>query len=306
MISPIRTHGLLLLAASSLFLSGFAAKPARAQMGLGLAPMKVELKMAPGQVYSNTLKLSSGAGDKVRVRGETLDFQIDDKDTPQFERNLPQEASSSCKGWLSLNPTELELEKDGFLMVRYSLRLPANVAEGSYACAAGFTTLPSAQAMQEAMGMRMAVRIVATIYVQVGSPAIDAGLKEIKLEQVAGAKESESGLQAVVVLENRGKMYFRPSGKLEVMDAGGKTVETAPFASLPVLRERQQRFLLPLQTRLAPGQYRLRAQVDLGTKEMQPGTVDVVVDAPATAAAPDKAGQAAQANSSAAVQSGRP
>src|SRR5689334_9193104 len=119
---------------------------AQAQLGLGLAPMKIELKMAPGQVYSNTLKLSSGAGDKLRVRGETLDFQVDDKATPQFERNLPQEAAVSCKTWLTLNPVEIELEKDGFLMVRYSLRVPASAAEGSYACAAGFTTLPSADA----------------------------------------------------------------------------------------------------------------------------------------------------------------
>jgi hypothetical protein len=268
------------------------ARFAQAQLGLGLAPMKVELKMAPGQVYSNTLKLSSGAGDKLRVRGERLDFQVDDKATPQFERNLPQEASFSCKPWLSLNPTEIELEKDGFLMVRYSLRVPADVAEGSYACAAGFTTLPSADAMQDGMGMRMAVRIVATYYVQVGSPAIDGALKEIKLEPVLGATDSESGLQAVVVLENRGKMYFRPTGKLEVLDAEGSAVETADFASLPVLRERQQRFLFPLKTRLAPGQYKLRAQVDLGTKEVQQGTVDVVINAPAPAAALAKPEQA--------------
>lgn len=285
MNSEIRRY-LFPFAAISLMLSIFAVTPACAQTGLGLSPMKIELKMAPGQVYSNTLKLSSGAGDPIRVRGEALDFQIDDKDTPQFERNLPQETSASCRSWLSLNPTEIELQKDGFLMVRYSLRLPADVAEGSYACAAGFTTLPSVQAMQEGMGMRMAVRIVATYYVQVGAPAIDGALKEIKLEQVSAASDTETGLQAVVVLENRGKMYFRPTGKLDVLDAGGQTVETAEFASLPVLRERQQRFLFPLKTHLAPGQYKLRAQVDLGTKEVQQGTVDIVIDAPAPAAAP--------------------
>ena len=250
----------------------------QAQMGLGLAPMRVEMKMTPGQVYSNTLKLSSGAAERLRVRGETLDFQIDDRATPQFERNLPQEASFSCKKWLSLNPTEIELEKGGFLMVRYTLRLPADTPEGSYACAAGFTTLPSADAMQEGMGMRMAVRIVATLYVQVGSPAIDGGLKAISLERVPAMGDSGSGLQAVAVLENRGRMYFRPSGKLDVLDAEGKTVETADFASLPVLREREQRFLFPLKTRLAPGKYQMRARVDLGVKEVQQASVEVVLD----------------------------
>jgi hypothetical protein len=80
------------------------------------------------------------------------------------------------------------------------------------------------------------------------------------------------------VLENAGKMYFRPTGKLEVLDGDGKPVESADFASLPVLRQREQRFLFPLKNRLAPGQYKLRAQVDLGTKEVQQGAVDVVID----------------------------
>ena len=128
--------------------------------------------------------------------------------------------------------------------------------------------------------MRMAVRIVATFYLQIGSPAIEGALKDIRLEKIPGAKDSENTLQAVVVLENRGKMYFRPSGKLELLEASGKSVETADFASLPVLRERDQRFLFPVKTHLAPGQYKLRAQVDLGTKEIQQATVDVTVDAP--------------------------
>jgi P pilus assembly chaperone PapD len=257
-----------------------AAAPVHAQLGLGLAPMRLELKMTPGQAYSNTLKLSSGSAEKVRIRGEALDFQIDDKATPQFERSLPQEAPVSCKTWLTLNPSELEVDKEGFTMIRYTLRLPANVPEGSYACAAGFTTLPPAEALSEGMGMRMAVRIVAAFYIQVGAPAVQGALKEIKLEAVPAEKDSAAGWQAVVVLQNQGKMYFRPTGKLEVLEADGKPVETADFASLPVLRERDQRFLFPLKTRLAPGQYKLRARVDIGNSEVQQGTVDVSVDPP--------------------------
>jgi hypothetical protein len=268
----IRFHLALLLAA--------AAPLAHAQLGLGLAPMKLELKMSPGQVYSNTLKLSSGAGDKLRVRGESLDFQIDDKDTPQFERSLPGEAAFSCRKWLTLNPTEIELDKEAFVLVRYSMHLPADVPEGSYACAAGFTTLPSAQSMQQGVGMRMAVRIVATFYVQVGSPAIDGSLKQLNLERLPGTPSSASGLQAVAVIENSGRMYFRPTGKLDILDVDGKTVETADFASLPVLREREQRFVFPLKKTLASGKYQLRARVDLGLKEMQQASVDVVIDGP--------------------------
>ena len=256
------------------------ATPAYAQLGLGMVPMRAELSMKPGQQYSGSLKLSSQSGQSVRIRGEALDFYIDESTTPQFERNLPQEVAVSCKKWLSLNPTELEIDKDGFLNVRYTLRPPADLPEGSYACAAGFTTLSPADQTAEGIGMRMAVRIVAAIYVTIGAPAVDGGLKEIKLESVPAAAQTEPALRAVVVMQNQGKMYYRPTGKLEILDAAGKVIETSDFPSLAVLRERDQRFLFPIKTHLAPGQYKLRARVDIGTNEIQQGSMDVVIDPP--------------------------
>jgi P pilus assembly chaperone PapD len=265
-----------------------SAIPAQAQLGLGLVPMRLELKMTPGQQYSGSLKLSSESGGKVRIRAEVLDFNIDATATPQFERDLPPEAATSCKKWLSLNPREIEIAKGGFLNVRYTFRLPADLPEGSYNCAAGFSTLPPAEQVT-GMGMRMAVRIVAAFYIVVGSPSVRGMLKEIKLEPLPPAKDqTEGGWQAVVVLENQGPMYFRPAGKLEVLDAAGKVVETADIPSLPVLRERDQRFLFPLKTHLEAGHYKLRVNVDIGTGEIQRGTVDVAVEAPAAAAAEQK------------------
>jgi len=253
------------------------AMPAWAQLGLGLVPMRVELRMGPGQQHTGSLKLSSESGERTRVRAEVLDFHIDDTATPQFEHDLPQEAANSCKNWLSLNPMEIELEKGGFLMARYTLRLPADVPEGSYNCAAGFTTLPPAE-QGIGIGMRMAVRVVAAFYVQVGDPPVRGVLKEMKLEALPPALGAQSeGWQAVVVLENEGRMYFRPTGKIEVLDGEGKALETLDFPSLPVLRQRDQRFLFPLKTRLEPGHYTLRANVDLGTGEIQVGSAEVAV-----------------------------
>ena len=129
------------------------------------------------------------------------------------------------------------------------------------------------------MGMRMAVRVVAAFYVVVGSPPILGKLKKITLEPLPPGKESEpAGWRAVVVLENSGIMFYRPTGKLEVLDAEGKVVETADLPSLPVLRQRDQRFLFPLKTHLDVGHYKLRARVDLGTGEIQEGSLDVALE----------------------------
>jgi hypothetical protein len=260
------------------------AVPARAQLGLGMVPMRVEVHLTPGQEYSGTLKLSNQSTAKTRVRAELLDFNIDENSTPQFERNLPQEAAFSCKKWLTLNPMEIELDNSGFLNARYTVRLPSNIAEGSYNCGAGFTTLPAAEQATAGIGMRMAVRIVAAIYVVVGSPPVRGSLKEFRFEAIPPAKDAkEGGWQAVVVMENQGQMYFRPTGKLEVVDDKNQVVETQEFNPLPVLRERSQRFVFPLKVHLDPGHYKLRAHVDIGTGEIQQGSADVTVDPPAPA-----------------------
>lgn len=256
------------------------APAAHAQVGLGLAPMRVELRMAPGQEYSNTVKLSSQSGVNTRVRAEVLDFDIDDETTPQFEPSLPKEAATSCKDWLTLNPMEMALDKDGYLNVRYTIHLPDGLPEGSYNCAAGFTTLPAVTGPKAAMGLSMAVRVVDAFYIVVGEPPIAGKLDGIALEPTAAQKDRDAGFRAVVVLSNQGRMYYRPTGKLDVLDSEGKILESQDFQSLPVLRERTQRFLFPIKTHLDPGVYKLRARVDIGTGEVQEGLAEVTVDPP--------------------------
>jgi hypothetical protein len=152
--------------------------------------------------------------------------------------------------------------------------------------------------------MHTAVRIVAAFYIKIGTPVVVGALKAISLEAVAPAPPAtpdpgapavpagndppKSGWQAVVVLDNSGKTYYRPTGKLEVLDANGNAVETDDFPSMPILPERSQRVVFPLKTQLQPGTYKLKVNVDIGTGEIQEGTADVTVDAspPQTAATP--------------------
>ena len=67
---------------------------------------------------------------------------------------------------------EMAIDKDGYLNVRYTIHLPDGLPEGSYNCAAGFTTLPAVTGPKAAMGLSMAVRVVDAFYIVVGKPAI--------------------------------------------------------------------------------------------------------------------------------------
>lgn len=246
------------------------AVPAQAQqIGIGLAPMRLEMHLDGGQQHSGTLTLSNDSGAKLRIRAELLDFFIDADDTPQFERSIPQEQPYSCRPWLSVNPMDTEVEGKQ-LAIRYSIRVPEGTKDGSYHCAAGFTALLPADAGQP-MGIQTAVRAVTAFYVVVGKPGVDGELKGITLERhTTGKTPADAGdpaprWNAVVLLENHGKMHFRPSGQLEILDAAGKTVQSYPFTPYAVLPLRQQRFVFPLTADLPPAPYSVRARVDIGT-----------------------------------------
>jgi hypothetical protein len=259
-----------------LLAGGGAFSSLRAQVGLGLSPMRLDLNFGTNRFHSGTLTLSTSAPERMRVRAEILDFFIDASETPQFDRNLPQESPYSCRQWLALNPMEAEIEPKNAVPVRYTIRLPEGLPEGSYHCAAGFTTFPRADQL-EGMGVRTAVRVVAVFYVVVGTPKIEGGFQEIKLEPVKDS--NHPAWRGVVVLKNPGRRHFRPTGELTVVDAGGNAVETVPFRSLPVLPNRQQRFLFPLKALQTDQQYRLRARVDIGTAEILEGTAAVTAHA---------------------------
>jgi hypothetical protein len=228
--------------------------------------MRVELRLAPGAVHSGTLRLVN-EGPQVRVRSTLLDFHLDGEQTPQFGPMFAGEAAYSCRGWLTVNPMELELRGSSSIPVRYTLRVPADAQPRSYYCAAGFTSMPPASEAK-GFGVRTAVRVVGAFYVVVGNPPIEGRLSEIAIERAPRSKD----LRAVVVLENSGRMVYRPAGSVEILDPGGKAIESYDFTPLPILPERKQRLLFPLK-QVAEGQpCTIRVRVDIGTGEIQEGT----------------------------------
>jgi len=269
-----RPVAFLLLAAA---ISAGAAH-AQGGLGLGLGPMRVDLNLAPGAVYSGVFALANNGTEVTRIVGETLDFYLDDTATPQFGPNYQREAEFSCRTWLAANPMEFELNAGGQMAIRYTVRVPQTATSRSYHCAVGFTTQPAAGDGKAPMGLRTAVQIVGAIYVVVGKPALQGTIKDLRLEYSTDPKGP--GWHALVILTNSGLMHFRPEGQLDVLDESGAVVETVQFIPAPVLPERDQDFVLPLKLAKGEGKYRLRARLDLGGNEIQEATANVVAKIP--------------------------
>jgi hypothetical protein len=256
-----------------LFLSITLLSPLGAQVGLGLAPMRLELPLAPGAVHSGALDLTNEAEAATRVRAELLDFHIDESTTPQFARNLPQEASNSCRAWLTVNPMEFEAESKLHSIIRYTIRVPADAKAKSYYCAAGFTALPRAEQLKQT-GLRTTVRVVAVFYVIVGQPSTLGQISGLSYESALDAK-GVSRRVVVVSLRNDGDYYFRPTGEISLLGDDGRAVEVIQLPSFPVLPRREQRFVLPVTQASSVEVKMLRAKVDIGNHEIQEATIQV-------------------------------
>lgn len=252
-----------------------------AQVDVGLSPMRVEFPAVAGKAYSGSLALTNAGSAKARIRAEFLDFYVDETTTPQFVANVPAEAEHSCRAWLSLNPMELEVGPKSQAVVRYTVRVPANATERSYHCALGFRTLPPATEAS-VTAMHTAVRLIAVVYPIVGKQPVSGEIKELKLEQTAG--DSGPLWRAVVVMQNSGLTMYRPVGKLDLVDSTGAVVESEQMPPFPALPKRQQRYLVPIKSALASGQYTLRARIEVG-HEVQEASATVTA-APAVSDPP--------------------
>ena len=267
---------LLLQPSRRMFLLGTLAMfigNAQGQVGLGLSPMRLEFGLSAGAVHSGALALSNESEAPVRVRAELLDFFIDDQETPQFAPSYPAESQDSCRSWLAANPMETEVAPRKSVVVRYTLRVPADAPSRSFHCALGFTTLPPI-GQSNGIGLRTAVRMVTAFYAVVGQPAIEGEVTKMTLEPLKPPDGFQ--WQGVVVLNNWGYKYFRVSGEFAILDEKGAVVEAAPFPPLPVLPHREQRFHFPLKAELTRQKYTLRTRVDLGAAEVQETTVSLI------------------------------
>jgi hypothetical protein len=250
-----------------------ASLPARGETGLALAPMRIEIQIPAGGQYTDTLRLSNDSDGPSRVRAELLDWYLDETLTPQFAERYEQEKAFSCRDWLQVNPREMDMLEGGALRIRYTLRVPANTPEGEYHCGAGFVTLPPIQPSDIPMGMHIAVRAVAAIYVTVGSPASEPSFKDLGLRGQNGVWE------AVALFENQGLRHYRVQGFVELTDAQGQVVDTIAYPYMPVLPKRRQLFPVRFTKELAPGTYTLRSHADVGLPEVLEATTQVTVPA---------------------------
>lgn len=230
------------------------------QIGLGMAPMRHELKLNAGGQSTGVLDLSNEGVRPMRVQAEFLDFSIDRNTTPQFAAALPSEQRWSCREWINLNPMAAEITEKGSLSARFTIRVPKEALPGTYHCAIGYSSVPTLSTGNSS-AMVTRVRVISAFYILVGDYHPAGRVEGLTLERVPDAGGGH--WVAVVTVANQGDYYFRAQGDVELLDEAGKVLQKAPVNSTAILPQRSQRILVPLASVVEARMNQLKVTMDL-------------------------------------------
>jgi hypothetical protein len=253
-----------------------AASPEPGQINLGITPLRVDLGVKAGIETSQPIRITNSGEESVHLRGTVLDWTLTLSGDLAYRRR--GEATWGCGTWIQINPVEFALPPGQTQLIRYTVSVPGNATVGGYHCAIAFDMLPPPRTkLDSPMGVVNLIRMLTAIYVRVGTPEIEARIK--RLELTRNTSKGAKGWEIVTEFDNPGKTHFRVEGSVELLSGEDKALRKFDYSNFPVLPNtpRISRFDLPED--LPPGVYRLRAVVDVGTREKLAAETKVTVAA---------------------------
>lgn len=241
-----------------LCMSFFSVPAANANIDLAYQPMRVDLRLAPGQVQTGTIQLKNDGRVPMHLRARMLDFYVSSNNTPQFS-NMEDE-SYSCRKWTVLNPTEVDIAPESILTFRYTIQVPADLppAGRTFRCAVTFESMPTLEDRLQKRASNQ-VRLVTVLYATIGNPA---AVPEIGNPEI---QRNDKGWQLAVPFSNSGETHYRLTGQVLVKDSSGGTIQTLEMDSSPIHPQTSVRVEFPIDA-LPKGEYTMEIQLKFGSK----------------------------------------
>lgn|GEM_PF-656964 len=214
---------------------------ASAQTGIGVAPPRYELVLAPGDSTTQSVALFSRNTPDQVIEVSLVDWLIDPdggvKTLP------PGSLPYSAAAWLSTVLDPFTLERDATHEVRFTVSVPASPElSGSYRAALAFTTEPRPVERKGIVAL-MRTRALAVVYVTVQGTEQPAA----ELQGVTVATDEASGKRYLVAdVVNTGNVYLRLNGELRFVNTAGEVAQRLELPERVLLREGVVRYRLAL------------------------------------------------------------
>jgi P pilus assembly chaperone PapD len=216
-----------------------SANPARADMSLDVSPVRVQIRVQPGQEYTNAIRVLNSGEEDVRLRAYVEDWYLDEAGTPIFRPAGTLDRTASL--WVDAAPSDFLLKPGQTKFVRYTIKVPAEIREAGYHGSLLLETLPLDRSERKAMQMFVQGRIASMMYVTVGNPRRSAEIRSLTAAQRGGKPLLR------MLVENTGDDFVRLAGDMKVLRGGEEIGGRVSLPDVPVLPRSRRYVELELQ-----------------------------------------------------------
>jgi P pilus assembly chaperone PapD len=239
---------------------------------LEVSPLTLELQVDPGHAYTGTVELNNTGPETQHVKAYCQDWALKPDGLVVFldAGTLPQSASP----WVTLSPTEFDLEGGASAQIRFTIRPPAD-ASSEFRTVIIFEGIAQEMTLRGAPS-RIVPRLGTVLYLQCGPAAPpQARISQFQVTPDGGT----------IAVENAGPGHLRFTGKLEISRSGQlvRSTNLEGFVVLPAPFSQHRTTVAKEATAgLAPGDYEVVAILDCGGPSLLGARTTLSVPRPAT------------------------
>jgi len=232
-------------------------------LALRLSPVEFDVTISQGSAETLSFQVRNDESEALQMAVGLCDWIRDINGANLFCEEAG-EVERSAADWVSVAPTQFELDPGGVQEVRFTLSVPdGSPLEGTYWTAVMVEATPKRTEEQPGTQIvvkrRFGVKIYATI---AGTGSKDGQVSDLEHHGL-------NPLWVTFEFLNRGTLNLKEvTGWVEVRDVTGATLETIPVGPFPVLPGFKRRILAqsarPRGEVLPPGDYVILAVLDFG------------------------------------------
>jgi len=250
---------------------GFFALTAETAVAINfsISPPRWEIEVEPGGVVEGSFEVTGAPDRDLRVKIYFQDWRFNPRGEVEF---LTGAGSRSVVSWLRIEPAEMVIPAGEKRVFRIFGTVPPETAGGDYW--SGFFVEMVPEAPRAGSGVVVTGRVGGGIFLTVRGEARKAG------RITDFAVEWENGLSGRVLFVNQGDTLLHPSGRVEVRDSQGKTVESFSLPEITVFPGNEREIVFAETMTLPAGDYVVLAILDYGGARLLGAQALLRVDVP--------------------------
>jgi hypothetical protein len=235
-----------------------AAAPLTGWAQIGVSSLSTDLNIAPGGSVSGSFEVTNNSQ-------QSRQFTVAVKD---YDRGSdcglillsPGTHPRSLARFLFVTPLTFSLDPGQKQSIAYNIKIP-NGAVGPHWAAVVVTSPLPASSPQGPISITQNEQFIIKIRQTDPTNAVNNG-RLIGMQVLPPDKDQP--LRVMIDYQNIGTTFQQPTGQLQIIDAGGRTVATVNIDPFPVLPSGECKLEIPMPQNLPSGDYLALAILDFG------------------------------------------